>query len=143
MSLAFQWLQELKEKKRAQAKAALGVRKSPRSHSIKVFYGESTALEEEKKEASRPKLCSPPKKPKMKSPLKKLCRTVSLETVLGLKPNSSQIWFLDFFGFSLLSLVAPSTLLISLMHTCITSALNRPMSPCDLVPFGMFGHWGL
>ena len=87
MSLAFQWLQELKEKKRAQAKAALGVRKSPGSHSIKVFYGESTALEEEKKEASRPKLCSPPKKPKMKSPLKKLCHTVSLETVLGLKPK--------------------------------------------------------
>ena len=79
MSLAFQWLQEIKEKKRAQAKAALGVRKSPRSHSVKVFYGESTASEEEKKEASRPKLRSPPKKPKMKSPPKKqkvLCRLI-------------------------------------------------------------------
>ena len=71
MSLAFQWLQQLKEKKKAQARAALGVRKSPRSHSVKVFYGESTASEEEKKtSASRPtgspkkkaKLCSPPKK---------------------------------------------------------------------------------
>ena len=76
MSLAFQWLQELKEK-RAQARAALGVRRSPRSHSIKVFYGKSTASEEEKKEASRPtgspkkRLCSPSKKPKLGSPLKK------------------------------------------------------------------------
>ena len=78
MSLAFQWLQEIKEKKRVQAKAALGVRKSPRSHPVKVFYGES--LEEEKKKgASRPKLRSPPKKPKMKSPKKKekvLCRLI-------------------------------------------------------------------
>ena len=82
MSLVFQWLQELKEKKKAQAKAALGVRKSPRSHSVKVFYGESTASEEEKKtSASRPtgspkkkaaKLCSPPKKvANLASPLKK------------------------------------------------------------------------
>ena len=80
MSLAFQWLQKLKEKKRAQARAALGVRRSPRSHSVKVFYGKSTASEEEKKEASRPtgspkkkavsKLRSPPKKQKV------LCRLI-------------------------------------------------------------------
>ena len=31
---SFQWLQEIKEKKKAQARAALGVRKSPRSHSM-------------------------------------------------------------------------------------------------------------
>ena len=91
MSLAFQWLQQLKEKKKAQARAALGVRKSPRSHSVKVFYGESTASEEEKKTSvSRPtgspkkkaakphspskkaaKLASLPKKPKLGSPPKK------------------------------------------------------------------------
>ena len=80
MSLAFQWLQELKEKKRAQARAALGVRRSPQSHSIKVFYSESTASEEEKKEASRP-TGSPKKKavPKLRSPLKKqkvLCHLI-------------------------------------------------------------------
>ena len=84
MSLAFQWLQELKEK-RAQARAALGVRRSPQSHSIKVFYGESTASEEEKKEGSRPtgspkrRLHSPSKKPKLGSPLKKqkvLCHLI-------------------------------------------------------------------
>ena len=96
MSLAFQWLQELKEKKKAEARAALGVRKS---HSVKVFYGESTASEEEKKtSASRPtgslkkkaaklrsppkkaaKLASPPKKAKLGSPPKKqkvLCRLI-------------------------------------------------------------------
>ena len=79
MSLAFQWLQELKEKKKAQARAALGVRKSPRSHSVKVFYGESTASEEEKKTTGtgspkkKAKLCSPPKKAaKLGSPPKKV-----------------------------------------------------------------------
>ena len=77
MLLAFQWLQELKEKKKAQARAALGVRKSPRSHSVKVFYGESTASEEEKKKTSTgspkktAKLRSPPKKAKLVSPPKK------------------------------------------------------------------------
>ena len=65
MSLAFQWLQELKEKKKAQARAALGVRKSSRSHSVKFFYGESTASEEEKKTSTgspkkKAELCSPP-----------------------------------------------------------------------------------
>ena len=83
MLLAFQWLQELKEKKKAQARAALGVRRSPRSHSVKVFYGESTASEEEKKEAStgspKMKLRSPSKKPKLGSPPKKqkvLCHLI-------------------------------------------------------------------
>ena len=38
--------------------------------------------------------------------------TVSLETELGLKPNSLAIRFLDFFGFSSFSLAAPSTRLI-------------------------------
>ena len=65
MSLAFQWLQELKEKKKAQARAVLGVRRSPQSHSVKVFYGKSTASEEEKKEAST----GSPKK-KLRSPSK-------------------------------------------------------------------------
>ena len=85
MSLAFQWLQELKEKKKAQARAALGVRRSPRSHSVKVFYGESTASEEEKKSTGSPKkkavpkLHSPSKKPKLGSPPKKqkvLCHLI-------------------------------------------------------------------
>ena len=97
MLLAFQWLQERKEKKKAQARAALGVRKSPRSHSVKVFYGESTALGEEKKTSASTgspkkkaaklhsppkkaeKLASPPKKAKLGSPLKKrkvLCRLI-------------------------------------------------------------------
>ena len=73
---SFQWLQEIKEKKKAQARAALGVRKSPRSHSVKVFYGESTASEEEKKKTTgspkkKAKLGSPPKKAKLGSPPKK------------------------------------------------------------------------
>ena len=79
--------------------------------------------------------------------------TVSLETELGLKPNSLAILFLDFFGFALFSLAASSTQLISSMHACITSALNKlmfllrwvlpPRSPCCLVPFGMSGHFTL
>ena len=79
--------------------------------------------------------------------------TVSLGTELGLKPNSLAISFLDFFGFALFSLAAPSTRLISLMHACITSALNKlmfllqwvlpPWSPCRLVPFRMSGHFTL
>ena len=100
MSLAFQWLQEIKEKKRAQAKAALGVRKSPRSHPVKVFYGESSE-EEKKKGASRPKIRSPPKKPKMKSPPKKqkvLCRLIlywgrPLHTVYFVYAGSHNIRF--------------------------------------------------
>ena len=71
MSLAFQWLQQLKEKKKAQARAALGVRKSPRSHSVKVFYGESTASEEEKKTTGTG---SPKKKAKLRSPPKKVAK---------------------------------------------------------------------
>ena len=75
------------------------------------------------------------------------------DTVLGLNLNSSQIWFLDFFGFSFFSLAAPSTQLISSMHACITSALNRPMfvsqwvlppqSPGFFIPFGVSGHLAL
>ena len=49
---SFQWFQELKAKKKAQALAALGVRKSAISQPVKVFYGESTASEEEKKTGS-------------------------------------------------------------------------------------------
>ena len=52
MLSSFQCLQELKEKKKAKALAALGVRKSPRSHSVKVFYGESTTSEEEKEKTT-------------------------------------------------------------------------------------------
>ena len=75
MSLAFQWLKELKEKKKAQARAALGVRKSPRSHSVKVFYGESTASEEEKKTSTS--TGSPKKKAKLRSPPKKAAKLAS------------------------------------------------------------------
>ena len=70
MSLAFQWLQQLKEKKKAQARAALGVRKSPRSHSVKVFYGESTVSEEKKTTGTG----SPKKKAKLHSPPKKVAK---------------------------------------------------------------------
>ena len=54
----------MQEKKRAQALAALGSRKSPWSHPVKVFYGESTASEEEAKEKqkARPKVVSPKKR---------------------------------------------------------------------------------
>ena len=54
----------MKYKKKAQALAALGSRKSPRSHAVKVFYGESTASEEEAKEKqkARPKVASPRKR---------------------------------------------------------------------------------
>ena len=127
MSLAFQRLQELKEKKKAQARAALGVRKSPRSHSVKVFYGESTASEEEKKTNTstgspkkKAKLHSPPKEgskaglstkeSKAGVPTEETKGTVSLDTVLGLNPKSSHIWFLDFFGFSLFCLASPPLL---------------------------------
>ena len=74
------------------------------------------------------------------------------DTVLGLNPNSSQIWFLDFFRFSLFSLAAPSTRLISSMHACITSALwpmfmSRwtlpPQSPGFFIPFRVSGHLAL
>ena len=82
---SFQWFQELKEKKKAQALAALGVRKSAISQPVKVFYGESTASEEEKKTGSleekmkrgfpkKPKLGSP-KKPKLGS-LPKKCKVL-------------------------------------------------------------------
>ena len=125
MLLAFQWLQELKEKKKAQARAALGVRKSPRSHSVKVFYGESTASEEEKKTSTRTespeegktmfttkegdKAGLSTKESKTGVPTEETKGTVLLDTVLGFNPKSSHIWFLDFFGFSLFSLAAPST----------------------------------
>ena len=57
-------MKEIQEKKKAQALAALGSRKSPRSHAVKVFYGESTASEEEAKEKqkARPKVASPRKR---------------------------------------------------------------------------------
>ena len=57
-------MKQIQEKKRAQALAALGSRKSPRSHPVKVFYGESTASEEEAKEKqkARPKVASPRKR---------------------------------------------------------------------------------
>ena len=57
-------MHELKEKKKAKTLGALGVRKSPRSYPVKVFYGESTASEEEKKTGS------PKKKVKLGSPKK-------------------------------------------------------------------------
>ena len=89
MSLSFQWLQELKEKKSKPkaAQAALGVRKSPRSHSVKVFYMESTASEERTTTGSpkkaklhwqpkTAKLASPPEKAKLGSPPKETKGTI-------------------------------------------------------------------
>ena len=54
---------DTRKEEKAQALAALGSRKSPRSHAVKVFYGESTASEEEAKEKqkARPKVASPRK----------------------------------------------------------------------------------
>ena len=57
-------MKQIQEKKRAQALAALGSRKNPQSHPVKVFYGESTASEEEAKgkQKARPKVASPRKR---------------------------------------------------------------------------------
>ena len=55
---------DTRKKKRAQALAALGTRKSPWSHPVKVFYGESTASEDETKgkQKARPKVAYPRKR---------------------------------------------------------------------------------
>ena len=75
---------------------------------------------------------------------------ICFDTVIGLNPKSLHIWFLDFSGFMLFNLAAPSTCFISSIHTCITSALHKlmffswwvlpPWSPGFFMPFGVSGH---
>ena len=70
MWYSFKWLEEIKEKKKAQkaeaiAKAKFAARRSPRSKNVKVFYGESSE-EEKKKPKSKPKMGSSIKKRKIK-----------------------------------------------------------------------------